>query len=99
MVNGEIVITQDLYEWGAWMQYAERHVGDDTINGVRISTVFLGLDHGHGSKPMWFETMIFGPASWYAHYCRRYATLAEAKAGHANAVQEVLNGKIETNDE
>ncbi len=48
-----------------------KHIGDDEINGYRVSTVWLGLDHGFRMsqwldkerdefyRPVIFETMIF----------------------------------------
>jgi hypothetical protein len=30
----------DLLKWGKWFETAERHVGKDTVGGIRISTVF-----------------------------------------------------------
>jgi hypothetical protein len=63
---------------------AERLVGRDTINGVRISTVLLGLDYSFGiGPPLIFETMIFG-GPWDEH-TERYPNLDAAKAGHDRA--------------
>jgi hypothetical protein len=63
-------------------------VGSDTVNGHRVSTVFLGLDHQYGDgPPLVFETMIFPPDSWSEVYCERYSTWAEAEAGHATAIE------------
>jgi hypothetical protein len=66
-----------------------RRVAEDEINGVRVSTVWLGIDLGFGSgPPLIFETMTFpanpeNPASsdWNDR-CWRYATEAQAVAGH-----------------
>lgn len=59
-------------------------VGETTVGHRRVSTVFLGLDHGWNGVPMWFETMIF---SEFANdrlneWCERYTTWEQAKAGH-----------------
>lgn len=57
-------------------------------DGVSVSTVFLGLDHGWRSEvPVVFETMIFGGER--DEDCERYATWEDAKAGHAKIVEEV----------
>lgn len=67
-----------------------RRVAEDIIKGVRISTVFLGLDHGFGSdEPILFETMIFGGR--YADYQERYKTFLKAMEGHDKAVALVRN--------
>ncbi len=29
--------------------------------GIRVSTVWIGLDHGSGRQPLFFETMVFTP--------------------------------------
>lgn len=44
------------------MQTANRRVREDLLaGGVRVSTVFLGLDHSYGDgPPLLFETMVFG---------------------------------------
>jgi hypothetical protein len=78
------VPVKGLFEWGEWMQTADRRVAHDDIDGVSVSTVFLGLDHGFGhGAPKLFETMVFGLDD---DYQERYSTWAEAEAGHARAV-------------
>jgi hypothetical protein len=58
--NHEVLPVRDLYEWAQGFEAAERHVAQTTINSLRVSTIFLGLDYsrGHG-PPLFFETMIF----------------------------------------
>jgi hypothetical protein len=88
---GEPQECTDILEWGMWMQGPQRVVAKDEINGVRISTVFLGIDHRFGfGEPILFETMIFGGAQ--DQYQERYCTKAEAIAGHAQAVALVAGG-------
>lgn len=67
-------------------------IGLDEVGDARVSTVWLGLDHGFlpGGPPLIFETMIFGGD--YADYCQRYATEAEAAAGHAAVVAALAEG-------
>lgn len=88
----------DINEWGRWygadhdlaFEAGGRRIGFDELpGGVRVSTVFLGLDHAHGGgPPLLFETMIFrDPGGWSEDYCERYTTAAEALAGHARAVE------------
>ncbi len=65
------------------------NIGKCVINGVRVSTVFLGSNHRivPGELPILFETMIFnGPLDEYQ--CR-YHTRAEAEEGHHRAVEIV----------
>ena len=62
--------------------------GDD----VRVSTVFLGLDHGwSGSKPILWETMIFGGENDQA-YQERYASYEQAIEGHQKAINFIKKG-------
>lgn len=64
--------------------------GDTTINGVRVSTIFLGFDHnfnflGGPATPILFETMTFADAEAVVPWVQlRYATYDEAEAGHAH---------------
>ena len=50
-------------DWSNWFETAdeERRVAVDEIGDVRVSTVFLGLDHGGDvDRPLIYETMTFG---------------------------------------
>ncbi len=70
--------------------YPSRTVARDEVDGASISTVWLGLDHGWGEgPPLIFETMVFG--SPLDQECWRYSTEAEARAGHAAAIEAVRN--------
>lgn len=65
-----------------------------------VSTVFLGLDHQYGDgPPLVFETMIFASkdgeiTDWCERWGDRYSTIDGARAGHADAVQMVRDGKV-----
>ena len=71
---------------------SNRRVGDDTIDGQRVSTIFLQFDHNWGSngKPVLFETMIFGGE--YDQNMWRYCTWDEAKEGHDKIVHCLKHG-------
>ena len=60
--NKNPVLEPDMVKWGAWYAaISKRRVAFDKINGVEVSTVFLGLDHNYGSgPPVLWETMVFG---------------------------------------
>ena len=50
----------DLLAWVLWFADADRTVARTDIDGIVVSTVFLGLDHQFGDgEPRLFETMIF----------------------------------------
>ena len=80
-----------VFKYGMWTQNNEVHIFDDTIDGIRVSTVFLGVDHNFGRGPaVLFETMVFGGD--YNHYCCRYCNRLQAKAGHDQALSMVREG-------
>lgn len=73
-----------------------RRVAQDVVGPYWVSTVWLGLDHNHcpGGPPLIFETMVFAGEDdneRFAHDfdMRRYATEAEAIAGHQETVMAV----------
>lgn len=86
LVNGKPEMCSSLFKWAQWFEKAEgRIVAQDTVGDVRISTVFLGLDHSFGSgPPLLWETMIFGGE--HDQYQERYSTLDDAMTGHAKAL-------------
>lgn len=61
-------------------------IGQDLINDVVVSTVWLGLDHSlglPGHPRQIFETMTFSDRpKWDDQLLNRYATEAEAVIGH-----------------
>ncbi len=78
------------------MEKDDRMMLDYTFDGIRISTVFLGMDHDFSRatnhRPVLFETMIFGGE--YDQNQQRYCTWAAAVAGHANVVAELTQKGI-----
>lgn len=81
----------DIGKWGRWMESGDRRVALTDLGAVRISTVFLGVDHGYGPsrEPILFETMAFvdGEGAEFETWgFARYASWEEAEAGHARAV-------------
>lgn len=83
-----------------------KRIAYDEIDHVRVSTVWLGLDHRFGGDgpPLIFETMVFPKknGNWLDDYrdvdCQRYATEAEALAGHKEMVEKWI-GKMPKKDE
>ncbi len=71
ILDGHKVIREpDVKKWASWFETANRRVKygvadvtykGDKVGQVRVSTVFLGIDHACGDgEPMLFETMVFG---------------------------------------
>ena len=96
--NG-IISEASLIEWAEWFETnpPERIIGKDSVkfgeSELRISTVFLGLDHrfsGEGD-PILFETMLFDESdSGEELYMERYTTFDAALEKH-NHIKSVLN--------
>lgn len=86
-------MVDDVKEWADWFEKAKRQVALTKLrSGVRISTVFLGIDHSFGlGTPILFETMIFGGK--HNDYQARYTTWDDAEAGHRKAVKLVKEPK------
>lgn len=62
-----------------------RVVKQEMIDHVKVSTIFLGLDHQFGDgPPLLFETMIFGGP--HSGYQKRCSTLDQAEAQHEAAI-------------
>lgn len=82
----------DLLKWGKWMEGAERHIAKTEVKDIRVSTVFLGLNHCFGGEgpPLVFETMIFGGE--HHDYQERCSTWEEAVAMHDQAVELAKQG-------
>lgn len=64
-------------------------VARTSVGAATVSTVFLVLDYRFGGDgpPLLFETLVFG--GLFDQEGDRYATEAEARAGHAAMVQRV----------
>lgn len=96
--DGEPEACEDVLTWAHWMGTADRHVAQDLDEGtgpddpkrIRVSTVFLGIDHdffGSGIPVLW-ETMVFG--GLLDGEQRRYQSRAEALRGHQTMCQRVM---------
>jgi hypothetical protein len=84
--NGQPMTTDQFADlFGDWnyKRVAKTKVGD-----AEVSTVWLGLDHGYeDTGPLIFETLVFGGP--LDDEMERYATEAEALAGHEAMVVRV----------
>lgn len=78
------VKTDDVLVWGRYFETADRVVKQEMIGDVRVSTVFLGIDHNwSGGPPVLFETMIFGGE--HDQYQDRCSTWKQAEQMHEKA--------------
>jgi hypothetical protein len=97
--HGNVRPAATMTEWALWFEAESkkphgglRHVDlTDLPGGVRVSTVFLGLDHNlfDDGPPLIFETMIFNGhhADWQA----RCSTVEQARECHREAVAMALS--------
>ena len=93
VLKDRVPVPTNLWTWATSVETnAGRHVGDDTIErpgaqSLRVSTIFLGLDHSFGDgPPVLFETMVFGDTDLDYNQVR-YSTYDEAEAGHKALVE------------
>ena len=97
--SGNPIPEPNVLAWARWFEKANRHLGDDTIGEVRVSTVFLGFgfysefESEQGKKLFLWETMTFGPEPW-DNLCEKYSSREEALAGHAKWVAAVRDGRL-----
>lgn len=87
----EPVAIEDIHEWAKQFDREDGRVAlTEYPNGVRVSTVFLGIDHSYNpySKvPILFETMVFGGR--YDQEQERYCTWDAAVIGHQEMCAKV----------
>jgi hypothetical protein len=99
----QLIPIDDLVVWTQFLENG-RHVAKTNLNGLLVSTVFLGLDHAWNGPPQLFETMIFDEGTvlpseyfekiseWCQDYQMRYATWDEAVKGHEQVVMIIREG-------
>lgn len=97
ILAGDVAVEEpDLTKWGKWFETHERQLGEDWINpSIRVSTIFLGLDHGFqpSRHPVLFETMVFGGIMDGTQL--RYCFYQEAIQGHEDMVRLVRTAEEE----
>lgn len=63
-----------------------RRVADTTRNGVRVSTIWFGIDNGVSpGVPLLFETLVVDAGGVADRF--RWSTLSAARAGHVSVVE------------
>lgn len=89
-----ICVEGNLLAWAEWYENADRRVAQDILRDgtdeIRISTVFLGVDHNFNDDdhvPMLFETMVFG--GHLDETINIYPTWIDAEEGHKQMVERV----------
>lgn len=98
------VIRADAHEWSLFFSdFSKRQLAETITSLYRISTVFLGIDHGWGKgPPIVFETMAFELAETEVKFSdgqkfithedfetARYSSWDDAMAGHRAMVRRI----------
>jgi hypothetical protein len=88
----------NLSKWGQAMARFDVQIADDHVDEVRVSTVFLGMDHNsdHDGPPLLFETMIVG--GLLDQFRMRCTTYEEAEVMH-QIVLAMVKREQENNDQ
>jgi hypothetical protein len=80
---------QNVIEWSAWFEAADRKVARTEIGDAVVSTVFVGLDHAWEGPAILFETMVFADGHPLDEDQLRYRTWAEAETGHIEVCEQI----------
>jgi hypothetical protein len=92
--QGEPVATNDLNVWARFFELPTRIVKQEDIGRLKVSTVFLSMDHNFGGgPPVLWETMVFDEGSEIA-VNRCAGSREQATAMHAEMVNRVNNGEF-----
>jgi len=81
-------VKSTIIQYGEWIEAnpERKAVKQEYVGDIRVSTVFLGLDHAwpKGNTPVLWETMIFGGE--HDQYMDRYTSYEDALEGHQIAL-------------
>lgn len=96
ILDGREPMPVKMLEWAQWFEQRpqDRILAQDILRPwVRVSTVFLGLNHafGHSEKPVLFETLVFGGK--HNGQMFRYCEFDDAIVQHQALVRDLM--KIE----
>jgi len=88
--KGEPKIEHIFDNWSEWFKNNDTHVADEWVDDVRVSTVFLGLDHKTPSQksPVLWETVIFG-GQYDQEMSRCSGSREQAEAMHFSVVNKI----------
>jgi hypothetical protein len=94
-ITHQISPTTDEKASMAQFNMPHRVVQQDHVGEILVSTVFLVIDHGYGSVPQLFETMVFDvddeQLPGFDDFQLRYPTWDQALAGHQAVLYAVQN--------
>jgi len=87
ILKGQELIDATREEFFVWAESSGRIVRYDKIREVEIFTICFGMDHGVGSEPLFFETMVFHETTKHNIYTlhqEMYSTYLDAYYGHVS---------------
>ena len=85
------VLESDPIAWDLWMGTADHVVCKIRKGNIRVSTVFLGIDHNFArdeSEPILFETMVFGGK--HDQLQKRCSTWEQATTQHLDVCHKIF---------
>jgi hypothetical protein len=96
--DGKVVEEPDHAKWTEWYESsteADRCIASTNLKYGDVRTVFLAMQMtlSKSDPPLLFETRVRG--GWLNDEAQRYATLADAKAGHEAWVARVRAAEVE----
>ncbi len=96
--GGEPKQAKNLHEWGRFLNTdLSRVVKQEMVGRVRVSTIFLSLDHNWGDgPPILWETMVFG-GKFHEFQKRCSGGREQAEAMHAETVAMVRSSRKKKN--
>lgn len=81
-------LAPNIETWAKALERMDRRVAETFVGKVRVSTVFIGLDHQFGNgPPLLFETMVFGGE--FDDWQERCSTWEQALAQHERTVKMI----------
>jgi hypothetical protein len=85
-----------LIRWGRFFEQRDlRRVALEEVNGIRISTVFLGIDHGWGGgPPVLWETMCFADGPTDGHHMDQETDRCSGSREQALAMHQRMVDKV-----
>lgn len=94
VLEGKKVFVESCRErWADRYVNSQRRVNSTLIGKYRISTMFMGINHGFPDlRPLWFETMVFyqgNGETLLGEYQDRCETWEQAEAMHEKACEWV----------
>ena len=99
ILDGKIPVQcADLAEWSIKSKGHPRKLVDTELDGLNISTVFLGINYQYEEDDLvLFETMAFRTPEYEQVDCERYSNWDDAIAGHVKMCQKFF-GEYDESD-